>query len=311
MSVQFRSRQARIDTAAFNAAERLASGSTCGFAVVPWNGPIGAEVRGLDLTQPLSAAELLALADAWSEHLVLVFRAQSLSIEQHLAFAAQTGEILEGNQTSRSALSHQHKGILEVSTLTSDGQQKAKGLGSAEAFWHTDMSYKSVPPAGSFLYARSVPSTGGDTCFANMYLAFEALPSELAEAIVGRVAVHDESRNSAGRMRPGYADERDPSKTPGPRHPLVRTHPVTGRKALFLGRRPYSFIPGLSSAQSEDLLDQLWAHVAREEFAHCHKWAVGDMVMWDNRSAMHRRDSFDPSLPRVMHRTQTVGTQPV
>lgn len=298
-----RSAQARTDYDNIGAAD--------GLDVVPVSGPIGAEVRGLDLTQALDAESVRGINDAWSEHLILVFRGQDLTIAQHLAFAAQLGEILEGNATSRTALSNANRGILEVSTVDDKGKQRDSGLGNAEAFWHTDMSYKPVPPAGSFLYSREVPEQGGNTCFSNMYLAYETLPQDLLRAIDGRTAVHDESRNSAGRMRPGYEDVRDPSRTPGPRHPLVRTHPVTGRKALFLGRRPYSYIPGLELANSEELLDQLWAHASNPSFAWCHRWAVGDLVVWDNRAAMHRRDPFDPGARRVMHRTQIVGTRPV
>lgn len=298
-----RSAQARTDVENMGAADKL--------DVVPVDGPIGAEVRGLDLSRPLDAETVRGINDAWSQHLILVFRGQDLTIAQHLAFTAQLGEILEGNATSRTALSHANRGLLEVSTVDENGNQRKAGLGNAEAFWHTDMSYKPVPPAASFLYSREVPEQGGDTCFANMYLAYETLPEDLLRAIDGRTAVHDESRNSAGRMRPGYEDIRDPTRTPGPHHPLVRTHPVTGRKALFLGRRPYSYVPGLTLDESEDLLNKLWAHAANPDFCWCHRWAVGDLVAWDNRAAMHRRDPFDPADRRVMHRTQTVGTRPV
>ena len=302
MSVALRSSQARADTDLIGCAAHL--------DVVPKNAALGAEIRGLDLSQALGEQTINAIRDAWSEHLVLVFRDQQLSIEQHLAFAAQFGEIVQGNATSRTALSHQYKGLLEVSTLDEHGRQRERGLGSAESFWHTDMSYKAVPPAASFLFSRDVPATGGDTCFANMYLAFETLPPRLAAAIEGKRAVHEASRNSAGRLRPGYADERDPRRTPGPQHPLVRTHPLTGRKALYLGRRTYSYVPGLSLDDSEALLDELWGHAANADSAWCHQWAVGDMIVWDNRCTMHRRDEFDPGARRVMHRTQIVGTVP-
>ena len=244
-----RSAQPRTDHDNISAANSL--------DIVPVSGPIGAQVRDIDLTQALDAKTVRGINDAWSEHLVLVFRGQNLTIAQHLAFASRLGEILEGNATSRTALSHTHRGLLEVSTLDENGDQRESGLSNAEAFWHTDMSYKPVPPAGSFLYSREVPEDGGNTCFANMYLAYETLPEDLLHLIQGRTAVHDESRNSAGRMRPGFEDIRDPSRTPGPHHPLVRTHPVTGRKALFLGRRPYSYIPGLALTDSEALLDRL------------------------------------------------------
>jgi taurine dioxygenase len=160
-------------------------------------------------------------------------------------------------------------------------------LGNAEAFWHTDMSYKPIPPAASALYSREIPPAGGNTCVSNMYLAYDDLPDDLLQQIEGLTAVHDESRNSAGRLRPGFEDEQDPRKTPGPRHPLLRTHPETGRKALFLGRRP-----------------------CQDKYAWCHKWQVGDLLLWDNRCAMHRRDPFDMKHRRVMHRTQMAGGRP-
>ena len=143
-----------------------------------------------------------------------------------------------------------------------------------------------------------------------MYLAYDDMPEVFLAEIAGKTAVHDASRNSAGRLRPGFEDEQDPSKTPGPHHPLVRTHSETGRKALFLGRRPYSYISGLSVEDSEDLLDRLWAHATQDKYAWCHQWDVGDLLLWDNRCAMHRRDPFDIKHRRVMHRTQIAGNRP-
>lgn len=279
-----------------------------GIEVVPCSEALGGEVRGLDLTHPLGEATVEALKAAWGEHLVLLVRDQHLTVEQHLAFTRYFGPATPPNPTSRHL--DGYPDVLVVSNVGPDGQPSDAGLGNAEARWHADMTYLEEPPAGSCLYSREIPSAGGNTCFANMYLAYETLPDDLKEAIEGRVAVHDASRNSAGRLRPGFEDEQDPSKTPGPRHPMVRTHPVTGRKALYLGRRPYAYVPGLSVAESEALLDRLWAHCHRPELAWCHDWRVGDLLLWDNRCAMHRRDPFDMSHRRVMHRTQIAGDRP-
>jgi taurine dioxygenase len=278
--------------------------------VIPTGKALGAELRGLELSQPLAPEGVAAVHRAWSEHGVLLFRGQRLTEDQHIAFSRQLGPIEPPHSTSQAHFSGRYPEILVVSNIGEDGQPKDYDLGNAEAMWHTDMSYREAPPSGSALYAREIPPVGGNTCFLNMVLAYETLPPDLLRAIEGRTCVHDESRNSAGRLRPGFSHEPDPRKTPGPRHPLVRTHPVTGRKALFLGRRPYAYIPGLALEESEALLDRLWAHATQEAFVWAHTWQVGDLVLWDNRSAMHRRDPFDMNHRRIMHRTQISGDRP-
>jgi len=183
-------------------------------------------------------------------------------------------------------------------------------LGHYEAEWHTDMSYNERTPIGSLLYSLEVPPAGGDTGFSNMYTAFETLPSDLKRAILDKSCKHDSSRTSVGDLRKGFKDVTDPRETPGAVHPLVRTHPATRHNALYLGRRRNAYIVGLPLAESEDLLNRLWAHASKPEFAWYQKWKVGDLVMWDNRCAMHRRDAFDPESRRLMHRTQIKGDKP-
>jgi taurine dioxygenase len=156
----------------------------------------------------------------------------------------------------------------------------------------------------AILHALEVPPSGGDTYWANMYLAYETLPPALQKKIEGRKAVHDATYNSAGMMRKGYEEVTDPRKAPGARHPLVRTHPETGRKCLFLGRRRNSCILGMELAESDALLDELWVHATRAELTFRQQWEAGDVLIWDNRCTLHRRDSFDPNARRLMHRTQ-------
>jgi taurine dioxygenase len=177
-------------------------------------------------------------------------------------------------------------------------------LGAGEATWHTDMSYLEVPPKASVLYALEVPAHGGDTYFNNMYAAYESLPQELKRRIEGLKLKHDGTYNSGGYVRQGVAAVDDPMISPGTYHPLACTHPDTRRRALYLGRRRNAYIGGLTLAESESLLDQLWSYAARSELAWGHKWRPGDLVLWDNRCTMHRRDSFDSASRRVMHRTQ-------
>jgi len=287
-----------------------AAAPATGLEVVPLSPVIGAEVRGVDLAADLDDATVAAIEQAWYAHLVLLFRGQRLTVEQHLAFAARLGPLDVPNHRSATEVTARYPALIDISNVTADGRLTDRGLGNAEAFWHTDLSYKERPPAGSALYAREVPRQGGNTCFCNMYRAYDDLPADLRAQAEGRTAVHDESRNSAMRLRPGYTEEPDPSRTPGPRHPIVRTHPRTGRKALFLGRRPFSYIPGLSVPESEALLDRLWAHATQEQYVYCHKWRVGDLILWDNRCVMHRRDAFDMSERRILHRTQIQGDRP-
>lgn len=287
-----------------------ARGDRPAFRVVPTGAALGAEIRGLDLARPLDDATAEALKAAWCEHLVLLFRGQRLSEDEHIAFSRGIGEVQPPNATSTSHFSGRYPEILVVSNIGPDGRAKDFGLGNAEAVWHADMTYLPEPPAGCALYARQVPPTGGDTWFCNLVLAWETLPADLREAVEGRCCVHDESRNSAGRLRPGYTEEPDPRRTPGPLHPLVRTHPVTGKKALFLGRRPFAYVPGLELAESETLLDRLWEHTARPAHTWAHRWRDGDLLLWDNRATLHRRDAFDMDQPRILHRTQIRGGRP-
>jgi taurine dioxygenase len=161
------------------------------------------------------------------------------------------------------------------------------------------------------LYAVIIPENGGgDTWFNNQYLAYEELPAELKKEIAGKSQIHDSTRNSAGVLRPTVKLPTRPEEVPGPAHPLVRVHPVTKKRALYLGRRrdwPSNYIIGMSNADSEALLDKLWAHATQPKYAWGHQWRVGDLVLWDNRCCMHYRSEVDPNQARVMYRTVVKG----
>ena len=275
--------------------------------VIPVSDALGAEIRGVDLSQPLEPETIAAIKATWAEHLVLLFRGQQLAEAQHLQFSRHIGTLTEPNASGLHPKGHPE--ILLVSNFDPDGNPTDRVLGHGEALWHSDMTYLEEPPAGSCLYGREIPPQGGNTCFCNMYLAYETLDPELRERVSSMRAIHDASRNSAGALRGGFSPESDPRKTPGPRHPIVRMHPLTGRKVLYLGRRAYSYVVGLDLEESEALLDRLWAHATQEKFSWCHEWRVGDLILWDNRCVMHRRDAFDNSYRRVMHRTQFFGEQ--
>jgi taurine dioxygenase len=180
-------------------------------------------------------------------------------------------------------------------------------LGDGEAVWHTDMSYLDLPPKASMLYALEIPPTGGNTSFCTMYGVYEALPQQLKDRIAGLKIKHDGTYNSGGYVRQGVTPTDDPRASPGALHPLVCTHPANGRRMLYLGRRRNAYLVGLELAESEALLNELWSIVDRREFSWEHVWRVGDLVLWDNRCTMHRRDAFDPNSRRIMHRTQVKG----
>src|SRR5579871_268900 len=270
---------------------------------------LGAEVSGIDISKPLARSDLDSIEAALRTRLVVVIRGQTLSDPQLLAFSRCFGELdPPGPNPYGEPFNKAHPEINVISNVIENGRPIGN-LGDGEAVWHSDMTYVDEPPKAAILYALEVPPAGGNTYFADMFAAYETLPDDLKGAADGKVAVHDASRNSAGMLRKGYAEVTDVRETVGARHPLVRTDPNTGRRALFLGRRPNSYVVGLSVADSEALLDALWAHATQERFGMCHRWRVGDVLMWNNLSVLHRRDAFDPKARRVMHRTQIKGNE--
>jgi len=277
--------------------------------VQPTGAALGADIEGVNLAGALAPESVAAIKRAWGDHLVLRFRGQSLRDDDLMRFSRQFGELDWAPIAATNDAPEGREYIMVVSNVVENGQPIGQ-LGAYEAVWHTDMSYVPAPPMASALYSLEAPPSGGDTGFCNMYLAYDTLPAELRRDVEGRQCRHDASRNSAGELRRGFVEAPDPTQVVGAEHPIVRTHPATGRKALFLGRRPNAYIPGLPLAESEALLDALWAHCTKPEFAWYQQWRAGDLILWDNRCVMHRRDAFDPTTRRVMHRTQIQGDRP-
>jgi taurine dioxygenase len=280
-------------------------------AIKNLDAPLGAEIAEIDLPQPLTRAEIDAIATAWRERLVVVCHGQTLSDPQLIAFSRNFGELdPPGPNPYGQPFNKEHPELNVISNVVENGKPIGN-LGDGEAVWHADMTYVDVPPKAAILHALEVPppEAGGNTYFANMFAAYEGLPADLKKAVEGKIAVHDASRNSAGMLRKGYNEVADVRETVGAHHPMVRTDSKTGRKALFLGRRPNAYVLGLSVSESEALLDALWAHATQPHLAMCHKWKVGDLLMWNNLSVLHRRDPFDPTTRRVMHRSQIKGNE--
>ena len=265
-------------------------------------------MTGVDL-RDLDDAAFARVMQAWHDHSVVLVRGQSLDDHELIAFSRRLGDLdwAPIQETGRRFV----EGLPEiyiVSNVKVNGEPIGS-LGDGEAVWHTDMSYLDVPPKASMLYALEVPPAGGNTSFCTMYGIYEALPETLKDRIAGLQIKHDGTYNSGGYVRQGVTPTDDPLTSPGAVHPLVCTHPNTGRRMLYLGRRRNAYLVGLKLAESEALLDELWRFVDRPEFAWEHVWRVGDLVLWDNRCTMHRRDAFDPMSRRIMHRTQVKGEQ--
>jgi taurine dioxygenase len=271
--------------------------------VVPTGAALGARVDNIDV-RALDDRTFSFIYRAWLDHQVLLFRDQSLTDEDLLAFSRRFGHLDEAPvQESGRRFVEGHPEIYVVSNVVEKGAPIGS-LGSGEAVWHTDMSYLPDPPKASVLYAIEVPAQGGDTSFCSMSAAWADLPDRLKERAEGLHVKHDGTYNSGGYVRQGVTPTGDPRTSPGTLHPLVSVHPETGRPGLYLGRRRNAYIEGLALDESEALLDEIWKDATRASLTWTHHWRVGDLVLWDNRCTMHRRDAFDPGTRRVMHRTQ-------
>jgi taurine dioxygenase len=255
----------------------------------------------------IEANDFACIYRAWLDHSVLLIRGQNLTDEDLIAFSERFGDLdWAPVQESGRRFVEGHPEIYVVSNVMENGSPIGS-LGAGEATWHTDMSYLQDPPKASILYALEVPPAGGNTYFNSMYRAYEFLPDAVKKRIEGKKLKHDATYNSGGYVRQGVAAIDDPVASSGIYHPLVCTHPETKRRVLYLGRRRNAYIEGLSLVESESLLDELWMYANREELEWHNEWRAGDLVLWDNRCTMHRRDPFDASSRRVMHRTQIKG----
>lgn len=278
--------------------------------VIPTGAALGAEVRGVDLSRPLSDREFADIKKAWHENLVLLFRGQTLSDHDIVRFARRFGEL---HTAAGNEYGGKPKDLLPeielISNIVKDGKPIG-ALGAGEATWHSDMSMFDIPASATMLYAEEVPPTGGNTRFTNLYRAYETLPEDTRNSVEGRKSIHDIAYLASGGVRPGFEAVTDKSKGPGARHPVVRTHGETGRRALYLGRQGNGYILGYEEAESDRLLDTLWSHMTRPEFIWTHKWRVGDMLMWDNRCVAHSRTAIDPSSRRLLRRVTVMGERP-
>lgn len=288
--------------------------ATSTIQIRPSGGTLGADVVGVNLLAP-SDADIAVIRRAWLDHLVLRFRECRLDDFAHVALARRFGP-LDFNPGTRLTGKVYVDGIPEIVRISNivEGGKAIGELGAGEADWHTDMCFIDEPPSASLLRALEVPRQGGRTSWVNMYAAYDALPGELKQAINGRRIKHDAVYASAGKQRPGTVapESGDVRDIPGAVHPIVRTHPETRRRCLYLGKRHNAYVMGLSLAESEALLDSLWAHVLSlsPECFWTQEWRVGDLIVWDNRCTMHRREPFENAERRLLHRVVVKGSRP-
>lgn len=289
------------------------------FEVAPADAALGAEVRGLDL-RTLDDAAFADLHRVWLHHIVLVFRGQTLTAEDLVTLVRRFGTpVTSSNLHQRNLPGRAANRLYDLPpevTVVSNVRDRGEAigiLGDGDVVWHSDFSFKERPTAARMLVAMEVPARelGGNTFFMNCYAAYDALPAELRRRVSGMTIKQADIVDTAMKVRPGMSLDMDIRAVPGPSHPVISTHPETGHNLLFLGRRHGAYVNGCSLAESEALLDQLWAHATQPRFWYEHKWSTGDVVVWDNRATLHRRDAFDSESRRVLYAAQVEGHRPV
>ena len=271
-----------------------------------------ADIEGFDFSN-YTAADIKAVRAYWLQYGVLRFRKANITDKQQVEFSAHFGDFVIHPKQLQEGGHPTHKEILVISNVVKDGKPSG-AMGNSEATWHTDTWFYERPPAGAILRAVAVPPSGGDTYFLSTYLAYQTLPADLKNAIEGRQIFFQNVYDKTGKLRLGKSApaSKDFREWSGIVHPLVRTHAETGRKTLYLGgTEDGAWIVGMPFDESRDLLFRLWKHTTGTDEVFVQQWDAGDIVMWDNRCTMHRRDSFDPQTIRIMHRTTTLGERPV
>ena len=298
-----------------NDEQRVASN---GFEIVPCDAALGAEIRGVDLKR-LDDSTFAALHRAWLDHVLLVFRGQSLVAEDIVTLVRRFGTPVTSSKLHQRSLDERTSSAAlnlppEITVVSNvrDGGKAIGILGDGEVVWHSDFSFKERPTAARMLIGMEVPprERGGNTVFLNCYAAYDALPGELKRRVSGMTIKQADIVDTAMKVRPGMSLDMDIRAVPGPSHPVISTHPESGHNMLFLGRRHGAYVNGCSLEESEALLQELWAHGTQPRFCYEHRWSQGDVVVWDNRATLHRRDGFDQESRRVLYAAQVEGHRP-
>jgi taurine dioxygenase len=277
----------------------------------PINRDFVADVDGIDIGT-ISDEDFEAVYQAWLQFGVLRLHNQPLDEESLQRFSRRFGPLEErpvGRLSAEARAKIKNRYVTQLSNIVENGKPIG-GLGNSEANWHSDMTYVDTPPPASVLLGIEIPEVGGNTYFADQQAAYEALPEALRTRAETLSIKHDAAHTSVGSLRPGFEAFDDPRQAPGAVHPIIRTHDETGKKVLYLGRREWAFVPDLSLDDSEALLDELWSYAAIESNTWGQQWQPGDLIIWDNRRVLHRRDDFPAESRRLMKRCQVLARSP-
>ena len=270
----------------------------------PLSPAIGVEVEGIDLSQPLDRTTIEAIRAAWHDHAVLLFRNQTISEDDQARYGGYFGTLTDMSgyaEVPKGFKQKHHPAIIFISNIREDGSLVGT-LPDGEVYFHSDRAFTPDPPIATMLYAMEIPRVGGDTLFANMYAAYDALPQAIKDRIEGLRAlnVYDLSYSADGAASKRMTTLR--SDAPSSLHPMVKIHPATGRKVLFVNRLMTYGIEGLASVESDELLNYLFDHQEQRRFVYKHVWKVGDVLLWDNRCTLHARTDFNASERRLLRR---------
>jgi len=276
----------------------------------PLSDKFGVAITGVDLAKELDAELFEEIVDIFVRKQVVVFRDQHIEPQHQLAFSRRFGPLESLFDDDQRV-----PGFPEIAILSNEKVDgKFIGVVAAGDFWHSDQSYRTQPSLATMLYAHKIPKIGGDTEFADMHGAYERLPEEIKKLIAGRMGIHQRSKLGNPRVavtREGGEEYYQRKVTKNVLHPMVRTHPVTGRKGLYVSPRFTVGIEGMADAEAQPLLDTLFAYQTAPENVYRHKWTLGDFVMWDNRSLNHQAcGGYAMDDIRLMHRTSTIGDEP-
>jgi taurine dioxygenase len=271
--------------------------------VLPLSSALGAEIRGVDASHALSEDTFRKVEQAWHDHLVIVLRGQSLDEDAQVRFAERFGELSPIHTDHHSA---SNKAVMYIGNRKRDGRLVG-ALPLGEMQFHSDQCYQERPAMATMLYAIDIPSAGGNTLFASGYRAYEALPDDMKDRVTGRKAVNVYDYGGGVLDRKGMVSPKDGVSFA---HPVVRTHPATGRKSLYVNRLMSHHIEGLSADESERVLEVLFRTLEQPEFVYEHRWRVGDLLMWDNRCTVHARRDFDAAESRWLRRVTIKGDRP-
>jgi taurine dioxygenase len=272
--------------------------------IVPLSPALGAEIRGVDASRPIDDRTFAAILDAWHRHLVILLRGQRLDEERQVRFAERFGEL---SPIHTSHHSDTNKAVMYIGNRKKDGKIVG-ALPLGEMQFHSDQCYRERPAMGTMLYSIEIPAEGGNTLFANAYQAYEALPQEVKQRIEGRKSVQVYDYDGGVLDRKHMVAPQDGMSFA---HPVARTHPATGGKALYVNRLMTHHIEGLPHEESERLLGLMFETIERPEFIYEHRWRGGDLLLWDNRCTLHARRDFNPEENRWMRRVTIQGDRPL